>query len=42
MRVELPDGRILEGVATGLDAEGRLVVDGESVAAGDVTHARLT
>jgi BirA family biotin operon repressor/biotin-[acetyl-CoA-carboxylase] ligase len=42
VRVELPDGRILEGVATGLDAAGRLVVDGESVAAGDVTHARLT
>lgn len=41
VRVELPDGRVLEGVATQLDADGRLVVDGESVAAGDVTHARL-
>jgi BirA family biotin operon repressor/biotin-[acetyl-CoA-carboxylase] ligase len=41
VRVELPDGRLLEGTATALDADGRLVVDGEPVAAGDVTHARL-
>jgi BirA family biotin operon repressor/biotin-[acetyl-CoA-carboxylase] ligase len=41
VRVELPDGRVLEGVASALDADGRLVVDGVAVAAGDVTHARL-
>lgn len=41
VRVELPDGRVLEGTATALDGDGRLVVNGESVAAGDVTHARL-
>jgi BirA family biotin operon repressor/biotin-[acetyl-CoA-carboxylase] ligase len=43
--VELPDGARLEGTATALDADGRLVVrlaDGreQTVAAGDVTHAR--
>jgi BirA family transcriptional regulator, biotin operon repressor / biotin---[acetyl-CoA-carboxylase] ligase len=41
VRVVLPGGRILEGTATALDAAGRLVVDGEAIAAGDVTHARL-
>jgi BirA family biotin operon repressor/biotin-[acetyl-CoA-carboxylase] ligase len=46
VRVELPDGAVLEGTATALDADGRLVVrlaDGrdETVAAGDVTHARM-
>lgn len=45
--VELPGGRVLEGRATTLDADGRLVVrDAEGVerpvAAGDVTHARLS
>ena len=45
VRVELPGGEILEGVATDLDADGRLVVRDASgtlhpVAAGDVTHAR--
>jgi BirA family biotin operon repressor/biotin-[acetyl-CoA-carboxylase] ligase len=43
--VELPDGRVIEGTATALDADGRLVVDGTDgtqhrVDAGDVTHAR--
>ena len=46
VRVELPDGAEIEGTATALDADGRLVVrlaDGrdEIVAAGDVTHARM-
>ncbi|HEX7834111.1 MAG TPA: biotin--[acetyl-CoA-carboxylase] ligase [Pseudolysinimonas sp.] len=45
VRIELPDGAALEGTATALDADGRLVVrltDGteQTVAAGDVTHAR--
>lgn len=42
VRVELPDGRLLEGTATDVDADGRLLVGGVAVAAGDVTHARLT
>ncbi len=46
VRVELPDGSEIEGTATALDGDGRLVVrlaDGrdEIVAAGDVTHARM-
>lgn len=40
VRVELPGGDDLFGTATGLDEEGRLVVDGRPVAAGDVTHLR--
>jgi BirA family biotin operon repressor/biotin-[acetyl-CoA-carboxylase] ligase len=46
VRVELPGGTDLVGTATGIDAEGRLIVvnqaDGaeRSVAAGDVTHLR--
>jgi len=46
VRVELPDGTFLEGVASDLDADGRLVVlaaDGpHALAAGDVTHLRAT
>jgi BirA family biotin operon repressor/biotin-[acetyl-CoA-carboxylase] ligase len=46
VRVELPDGSAIDGTATALDADGRLVVrlaDGSDtvVAAGDVTHARM-
>jgi BirA family biotin operon repressor/biotin-[acetyl-CoA-carboxylase] ligase len=41
VRVDLPDGRIVEGIATALDADGRLLVGSEAIAAGDVTHARL-
>jgi BirA family biotin operon repressor/biotin-[acetyl-CoA-carboxylase] ligase len=45
VRVELPDGALLIGTATDLDADGRLMVveaNGRvrSVAAGDVTHVR--
>ena len=44
VRVDLPDGGTLSGVATGVDADGRLRVrtpDGERVlGAGDVVHAR--
>jgi BirA family biotin operon repressor/biotin-[acetyl-CoA-carboxylase] ligase len=46
VRVELPGGKTRFGVATGIDAEGRLVytdrADGsvQAVAAGDVTHLR--
>jgi BirA family biotin operon repressor/biotin-[acetyl-CoA-carboxylase] ligase len=46
VEVVLADDRVLDGVATGLDGEGRLEVrtaTGEqvTVAVGDVTHARL-
>lgn len=45
VRVELPDGSDLVGVATGLDPSGRLVVRSRSghdvaVSSGDVTHLR--
>jgi BirA family biotin operon repressor/biotin-[acetyl-CoA-carboxylase] ligase len=39
VRVELPSGSV-EGPAQGLDAEGRLVVDGTPYGAGDVVHLR--
>ena len=39
VRVDLPAGTI-EGIATGVDADGRLVVDGRPIAAGDVVHLR--
>ncbi|MDQ4091431.1 MAG: biotin--[acetyl-CoA-carboxylase] ligase, partial [Actinomycetota bacterium] len=37
VRVQLPTGT-LEGVATDVEDDGRLVVDGRSIAAGDVVH----
>ncbi|MDT0329144.1 biotin--[acetyl-CoA-carboxylase] ligase [Nocardiopsis lambiniae] len=44
VRVHLPDGRVLKGTATGIDADGRLVVDGpegeRALSAGDVVHVR--
>jgi len=44
VRVELPDGTFLEGTATDLDTDGRLIVDTADgprpLAAGDVTHLR--
>lgn len=46
VRVELPGGELIEGTATTLDADGRLIVRTpggaeQAIAAGDVTHARL-
>jgi BirA family biotin operon repressor/biotin-[acetyl-CoA-carboxylase] ligase len=41
VRVDLPAGEVLTGVATGLDAGGRLLVDGTAVSAGDVVHVRV-
>ncbi|MFT4188112.1 MAG: biotin--[acetyl-CoA-carboxylase] ligase [Aeromicrobium sp.] len=38
--VSLPDGSVLHGLAEGVDADGRLVVAGTPVSAGDVTHVR--
>ncbi|MFC8531587.1 biotin--[acetyl-CoA-carboxylase] ligase [Nocardia sp. NPDC057227] len=40
VRAELPGGRELVGIATGIDAAGRLLVGSEAVSAGDVTHLR--
>lgn len=40
LRVLLPDGGTLGGVATGLDDAGRLLIGGVPVSAGDVTHVR--
>ncbi|MCW2621913.1 MAG: biotin--[acetyl-CoA-carboxylase] ligase, partial [Frankiales bacterium] len=38
VRIALPDGRTGEGVASAVDADGRLVVAGVAYAAGDVVH----
>ncbi|GAA1751782.1 biotin--[acetyl-CoA-carboxylase] ligase [Aeromicrobium alkaliterrae] len=38
--VALPDGSVLQGLAEDVDADGRLVVAGTAVSAGDVTHVR--
>ncbi|WP_345751221.1 biotin--[acetyl-CoA-carboxylase] ligase [Microbacterium rhizophilus] len=38
--VSLPDGSALRGTATDLDADGRLVVAGRAISAGDVVHVR--
>jgi BirA family biotin operon repressor/biotin-[acetyl-CoA-carboxylase] ligase len=45
IRVELPGGRLLVGVAAGIDADGRLLIGMPPgadlpVAAGDVVHLR--
>ncbi len=40
VRVELPGGEAYEGLATGVDAEGRLLVGDRAFAAGDVIHLR--
>ena len=38
--LHLPDGSTVQGVASEVDAEGRLVVGGTPYAAGDVVHLR--
>ncbi len=40
VRVHLPAGRELTGIAQDVDDDGRLVVDGVPVGAGDVVHVR--
>ncbi|MCK2036302.1 biotin--[acetyl-CoA-carboxylase] ligase [Microbacterium sp. SSW1-49] len=46
VRVSLPGDQTLDGVATGLDADGRLLVDAagteHAISAGDVVHVRST
>lgn len=39
VRVEVP-GATIEGVATDVDGDGRLLVEGRAIAAGDVVHLR--
>ena len=38
--VSMPDGSTRSGTAESIDEQGRLVVDGEAVSAGDITHVR--
>ncbi|BBH16539.1 biotin--[acetyl-CoA-carboxylase] ligase [Nocardioides baekrokdamisoli] len=40
--VSMPDGSVVEGIADGVDGDGRLLVAGKAVNVGDVVHARLT
>jgi BirA family biotin operon repressor/biotin-[acetyl-CoA-carboxylase] ligase len=40
VRVELPGGQAVEGAATDVDPDGRLIVDGRPYQAGDVVHLR--
>ncbi len=40
VRVELPGGDAVEGLAEGVDDDGRLVVQGRAYGAGDVVHLR--
>ena len=40
VRVELPGGQSVAGVATDVDESGRLVVDGRAFSAADVVHLR--
>ena len=42
VQVAMPDGSTLEGRADDVDEWGRLVVDGEAVSAGDITHVRTS
>lgn len=40
VRVHLPDGSVTEGLASGIDGDGRIVVDGRPFSAGDIVHLR--
>lgn len=40
VRAELPGGKVVTGVATGIDDTGRLLIGDEAVSAGDVSHLR--
>jgi BirA family biotin operon repressor/biotin-[acetyl-CoA-carboxylase] ligase len=40
VRVTLPHDEAVEGLATGIDDHGRLLVDGRAISAGDITHLR--
>ena len=40
--VSMPNGSLVEGIVDGVDGEGRLLVAGKAINAGDVVHARLS
>ncbi|MFC4125034.1 biotin--[acetyl-CoA-carboxylase] ligase [Nocardia rhizosphaerae] len=40
VRAELPGGEVVEGLATDIDATGRLLIGDRAVSAGDVSHLR--
>lgn len=40
VQVSLPDGSVEDGVVTGIDGDGRLLLDGRPISAGDVVHVR--
>ena len=40
VRVSLPDGSVQEGLVTGIDADGRLLLEGRAISSGDVVHVR--
>ncbi|WP_280232499.1 biotin--[acetyl-CoA-carboxylase] ligase [Nocardia cyriacigeorgica] len=40
VRADLPGGQALTGIATDIDAAGRLLIGDQAVSAGDVTHLR--
>ncbi|MEV6071709.1 biotin--[acetyl-CoA-carboxylase] ligase [Nocardia sp. NPDC052001] len=40
VKAEIPGGEVLTGIATGVDAHGRLLIGDRAVSAGDVTHLR--
>ena len=42
VRVDLPGGRELTGLATDVDELGRIIVGGEPIGAGDIVHLRPT
>jgi BirA family biotin operon repressor/biotin-[acetyl-CoA-carboxylase] ligase len=40
VRLELPGGEVVSGIASDVDADGRLVIEGRGYGAGDVLHLR--
>jgi len=40
VRVSLPDGSVEEGLVTGIDADGRLLLGDRAISSGDVVHVR--
>lgn len=40
VRVTVPHGEPLVGQATGIDEHGRIIVNGQAISAGDITHVR--
>lgn len=40
VRIEFPDGTFIDGTAEDIDTDGRIVIDGQAYASGDVVHLR--